>query len=202
MSEKRLSSLADMEKRVFRVLISQNATMPDYLNEKDTAVLARYGDGPHRRFCRESMADPWMTVDFGFCERTKEPLSDFFWMSFAGFGFLEELAEFVEPSLSASGELLPITLEGNAAYAYNVTNVLDVIDYERSEFHYFRTGEIMTFKTSVISMESLCGSQLFKLPIDQTAIFAFEDPHDELSLRLICETHGYSGLEFAELETS
>ncbi|MDX2273165.1 MAG: hypothetical protein NW237_14620 [Cyanobacteriota bacterium] len=78
----------------------------------------------------------WVTDE----EPKKYPLSDF-----PGCGgriaFSQNAVNVLEDLLIPSGELLPIITEYGTYYCYNVTNFVDALDTENSEFDYYYTAE-------------------------------------------------------------
>lgn len=66
--------------------------------------------------------------------------------------------------LNGNAEILPLDCKEGVFYAINVINVIDCIDYEKSEYKTFRDGQrIMRFITYVFNEEKTKGMNLFKL---------------------------------------
>lgn len=86
-------------------------------------------------------------------------------------GLSPHIPVFDEKAISVLGdliignaEILPIDCENGKFYAINVTNVIDCIDYEKSQFRTFRDGKrIMKFEKYVFIKEKIEGMNLFKI---------------------------------------
>ncbi len=66
--------------------------------------------------------------------------------------------------LKDSSELLPIKVDGLDLYMVNITEVLDCIDYEKSEYKLFSDGQrIMRFIKYVFDKDIISGKHIFKI---------------------------------------
>lgn len=86
-------------------------------------------------------------------------------------GFSAHIPVFDEKALSSlrdliedNAEVLPLDCEEGDFYAINVTNVLDCIDYDKSQYKTFRDGKrIMRFTKYVFNPEKVTSQNLFKI---------------------------------------
>ncbi|MFN0160315.1 MAG: imm11 family protein [Burkholderiales bacterium] len=71
--------------------------------------------------------------------------------------------EALKPQLEAAGELLPLTHETHRYFVFNVTNVVDALDEERSELMRFgSSGRIMLVKAFAFHEDRLGRHCVFK----------------------------------------
>ena len=104
--------------------------------------------------------------------------------------------------LERSGELLPLTHKGEQFYVVNVTECINVLDDENTEWVYGRTtGAKIDIKRYAFHANRLTETPLFKIPETCRAeILTFEGlkaPEDEFKFRV--ESSGLTGLIFDEL---
>lgn len=73
---------------------------------------------------------------------------------------VNELRDYLE----GNAEILPISCEGKKFYIINVTNVMDCIDYEASEYKTFRDGvRIMRFTKYAFLRDKIENVHIFKI---------------------------------------
>lgn len=78
--------------------------------------------------------------------------------------FSQRAVDVLGTLLTENGELLPLNCHGKNYFAYNVTNLVDALDFRQSEIVRFSTGRIMDIKKYVFRSESLSEVTVFKLP--------------------------------------
>ena len=67
--------------------------------------------------------------------------------------------------LAGRGELLPLRCADGEYYAFNITCVIDALDYERAEVQRFRSsGRVMEILRYAFHLELLRDATIFKLP--------------------------------------
>lgn len=66
--------------------------------------------------------------------------------------------------LTANGELLPLVYPRRPYFAYNVTNVVDALDEQRSSVIKFSSGRVMSVDRFAFNEGRLLGHTIFKIP--------------------------------------
>jgi hypothetical protein len=69
-----------------------------------------------------------------------------------------------EPHLQGLGQWLKMDYEGVPYWLFNITNVVDALDVNRSTFSYFRDGSIMQVEEFVFKHASLLNQWIFYIP--------------------------------------
>lgn len=78
--------------------------------------------------------------------------------------FDEKAIGVLDDLLIGNAEILPLDCEEGSFYAINVINVIDCIDYEKSQYKTFRDGKrIMRFIKYVFTERKIEGVNLFKI---------------------------------------
>lgn len=96
--------------------------------------------------------------------------------------------------LTEFGELLPVYGEDQTFYVYNVTNLLDIVDFDASELEYFE-GVLIGAKRIVLRDVSFDSPVIFKVcGIERGPIFANE------LFKNIFEGAGLKGIEFTAVQ--
>ncbi|WP_192244614.1 imm11 family protein [Mesorhizobium silamurunense] len=72
-------------------------------------------------------------------------------------------------SLAPYGELIP--LRGEKVWLFNVTNVIDALDRERSEIVYFDDGDILAIERYAFDADKIGTAEVFKLPMRASPVF-------------------------------
>lgn len=150
------------------------------------------GSAEGRRFTKEFAGEPmaatWEPVKMRLLDEGKKKLKlgDFPGHPIAPF-FSQRAVDALGDVLEAAGELLPVQCDGNTYYAYNVLNIVDAIDEDRSEKVLFSDGSIMRFTRYVFKPSALAKQFIFKIPLWKHAstIFvtdAFKGRVDEAGL--------------------
>ena len=81
--------------------------------------------------------------------------------------FSPKAAEALQDLLEGNGELLPLDVSGDPYYMFNITNVIDCLDYDKSDIDsYTKEGsiKILGVVESVLLDEKINSSCIFKLP--------------------------------------
>ena len=98
----------------------------------------------------------------------------------------------IEKNCTDKVEFLPMNKEGEKWWILNSTELLDCIDYEKSEIEFFESsGRIMLIEKYAFIKEKVKGHNLFKLkdyPIDSPIITDV--------LKDVIEKNGFIGFEF------
>jgi hypothetical protein len=102
--------------------------------------------------------------------------------------------------LGQAGELLPLPYEGRDFVVANITECIDALDHDASEWTHYDDGERFRVGTPRFRLDRL-GRQIFKVP--ETALmsmYCYEDSNnaDEQFKRYV-EHEGLTGLVFREL---
>lgn len=79
---------------------------------------------------------PTIVVDYGRMRKKKLPRADISHLWLGSIVLNQRAYAALHPLLSPFGQLLELDCEGSTEYFYNVTNVLDAIDVEKSEKKY------------------------------------------------------------------
>lgn len=116
------------------------------------------------RFFGSSLLSNWNTptIEAYYKKRKIADVSDF---SSGAPLFNEKAVSMLEEFLKAKAELLPAYYEGNKYYVVNVINVIDALDYEKSEFVRFDTGAIMYCTKYFFKSEIVENQHIFKIPL-------------------------------------
>lgn len=116
------------------------------------------------RFFGNSVSSNWKepVIEAYYKKRKIADISDF---SYGAPLFNEKAVIILEEFLKANAELLPAYYEGNKYYVVNVINVIDALDYEKSEFERFETGAVMYCNKYSFKSEVVINQHLFKIPI-------------------------------------
>jgi hypothetical protein len=103
--------------------------------------------------------------------------------------------------LEMAGELLPIVYKTEPYSLLNVTECLDCLDHERTEWVLGKsTGAKIDIKRYVFKAERMPESSVFKIPHRPAEIYVAEgrfDPEDEFKSKV--EENNFSGLLFEEV---
>jgi hypothetical protein len=78
--------------------------------------------------------------------------------------FSDAAAKKLEPILSGNGEFLRLTGKQPEYVAFNVTNMIDGLNVERSEIVYFPSGKVLDIKRFVFDAGKISTSVMFKIP--------------------------------------
>ncbi len=73
------------------------------------------------------------------------------------------------PVLAAYGQLLP--LQGEEAWLFNVTTVLDALDLAHSKIACFDNGDILDIERHVFRQENIGAAEIFKLPMRVSEVY-------------------------------
>ena len=91
--------------------------------------------------------------------------ADFPWYGTQVIILRKEAVERLRPLLLEAGEVLPLACEEAELWLWNVTNVVDALDYERSKIVRFpSSGRIMDIREHVFRPHLLGSQPAFKLP--------------------------------------
>lgn len=92
------------------------------------------------------------------------PVSDFPYMHLVP-TFSSNAVRELEDLLTPHGELLPVRAKRGEFYVFNVTNVVDALDENRSELERFTSsGRVMRIRRFVFRPDAVAGQTIFKIP--------------------------------------
>lgn len=83
---------------------------------------------------------------------------------------------------SKSGEFLPLRMKGEKLYVYHCTNVLNVLDENRSQIERFSTGRIMNIVDYKLKLDELDSVDVFRIEGDKWKVFVSEEVVKEISI--------------------
>ena len=66
--------------------------------------------------------------------------------------------------MNLSGEFLPLACNEKDYVAFNVTDVIDALNVDRSQIVYFPNGRVLDIKRFVLNSEPLFKSVMFRIP--------------------------------------
>ncbi len=118
----------------------------------------------NRRFDGSSLKKNWTgQEEFGFAP-DRRPKGDTPGLSSHIPVFSRRAVEILGDLLKDSGELLPITCEGEDYFLFNVTRLVDALDEDASGLERLSTGRIMAIDRYSFVKSKLMGVDIFKLP--------------------------------------
>jgi hypothetical protein len=77
--------------------------------------------------------------------------------------FSEKAIEIMKPFLTENVQILPLTHPNHKYYLLNVTNVIDALDYDNSEFLKLRSGKKVKVKQYVFKEDLVLNQDIFKI---------------------------------------
>jgi len=159
-------------------------------NEKEEQEF----DKLYESFWGQPLGDRWKTFHLRSSESYHHlPMGDF--PHFFGDVLLlsARAKEILQDMMAPSGEFLEMKYGNESVYAFNVTNVMDVLDENKSEVKRFKSsGRIMSIEKYEFIPHLLENQVIFKIPQQKVRIFVT----DKLIQRV--NEHGLVGLEFVE----
>jgi hypothetical protein len=120
--------------------------------------------------------------------------SDFPWLGEHAPILRRPAVEALEHILRKHGQLLP--LSGEDVWLFNVTTVLDALDYELSRIAYFEDGNILAIEHHVFDRGKIGAAEVFKLPIRTSSIYVTDTFVERI------RSAGLRGVSFKELWNS
>ncbi|HYG33843.1 MAG TPA: hypothetical protein VEC99_03610 [Clostridia bacterium] len=177
----------------------------DFPHYVDLAVHERDASWFGKRYSHDFNGRPllrkWKPVQL-YIRNPRRPRPDFYNFGIAKFVCNERARQLAEVPLAESGELLPVSIEGEAENfcLFNVTTCVNAVDQERSVWEYYGPkGEYRTLRKPAFIPERLGDEYLFKIQEDAgTEIYCLERSGDpaENEFKALVEYHGLTGLEF------
>lgn len=104
----------------------------------------------------------------------KEPLPRSDFPSLAAFVpvFSQRAVDLLEDYLAPNGELLPLSFPGGQYYAYNCTNTVDCLDFDRSAIVRFpSSGRIQRIQRYFFVPDKLAQTEIFRIPEGSSYVF-------------------------------
>lgn len=167
----------------------------ELINNKDSLLLAAVDDDSHpingSNFKGKSLSDIWNPV-------TVETLYKRNYSDFPKYGIgkpvvSEKVRDILLPYISEQVEFLPLHHENNRLYMLNVTNILNCVDWNRSEVRRFKSGMFADFNKLVLDFNKIPeGTFIFK--IKETAVTTV---YVTDLFRNLVEQHNFKGLDFS-----
>ncbi len=152
-------------------------------------------------FSGRPFSKPWKKVEL-FFDKVNMPIGDFSFFRLSAFVCNKRARLLVGEPLEMSGELLPVSVEGQtgAFYICNVTNCLPALDPDRSTWKRAGVaGRLRVLVRPSFIPERLGEDSLFKIAEDgATYVYCVErtgDPEDG-EFKAIVEHHKLTGLGF------
>jgi hypothetical protein len=105
--------------------------------------------------------------------------------------FSERAVEVLSNHLEPYGELLPLDVEGDTYFLYNVTNIIDAIDQEKSVKRGTGRIKIPAFVADKIPKDV----EIFKVPETQRSQIYFHEINGE-NIKTLIEQYGLNGAHF------
>ncbi|MDX8447992.1 imm11 family protein [Mesorhizobium captivum] len=112
--------------------------------------------------------------------------SDFPWLGEHAPLLRKPAVDALQASLGPYGELVP--LRGEKVWLFNVTNMIDALDRERSEIVYFDDGDILAIERYAFHADKIGTAEVFKLPMRASPVFVndvFVDRVRDAGLRMV-----------------
>jgi hypothetical protein len=128
------------------------------VDDSDARILSDLHDGPVVAAWKPVRAE-WIEEDITM----GKPKSDFPTLGTTPV-FSQRAVDTLLDLLVENGEILPLEVEGESYFAYNVTRTLDALDQDRSVIVRYPTGRILDVTRYAFLPEKLDGSPIFRLP--------------------------------------
>ena len=128
------------------------------VDDSDARILSDLHDGPAGTAWKPVRAE-WIEED----TKEEKAKSDFPTLGTTPV-FSERAVDTLLDLLVENGEILPLEVEGERYFAYNVTRTLDALDQDRSAIIRYPTGRILDVTRYVFLPEKLDGAAIFRLP--------------------------------------
>lgn len=103
----------------------------------------------------------------------------------------ERAVEILKKHLEPYGELLPLDVEGETYYLYNVTKIIDALDQNKSVKRSSGIIKQAAFNPSKIPVDV----EVFKVPETQVSLIYFNEISGE-NIKTLIEKHGLVGARF------
>jgi hypothetical protein len=112
-----------------------------------------------------------------------------------------EATERLNSHFSFAGELLPLPYKGTVFTLLNVTQCIDVLDHDRTEFNILPSGIKAGIERFAFLAHRFVETSLFKIPeFKGGEIFVLEGANDfEMEFREAVAAYGFEGLIFKEI---
>jgi hypothetical protein len=119
-----------------------------------------------RRFNGKPMLLPWTDVTIGIDPDPRSlPLGDFPSLIPGVPVFSPKAVAALRDMLVGNGEILPITIDGEQYFLYNVTRIVDALDEENSEISRFEgSSRVLDIDEYAFLPRKLSGKVIFKIP--------------------------------------
>lgn len=146
-----------------------------------------------RRNPTENIGDKWLLLSCKFYESLYESkrLGNFLHSS-NGLVLDQKAAQLFQAWVAPSIELLPLKTDHGDFYLLHVLDIIDCIDYKRSEIIYYQsTGRLAGIPKRVFRKELIAGKHIFMLPEDGMPNIYISD-----EFKKAIEDNGLEGVKF------
>ncbi|MCG7505046.1 imm11 family protein [Mesorhizobium retamae] len=126
-------------------------------------------------------------------DTTDRTYSDFPWLGEHVPILKKPALDALAPVLAKYGQLLPV--QGEEAWLFNATTVLDALDPDQSRIVYFDNGDILDIERSVFRKEVIGSTEIFKLPMRASAVYVTDGFVEQV------RNAGLRGVSFAPVWT-
>lgn len=120
-----------------------------------------------------------------------------FWAASGTMLISEKAKKCLEGVISKSGELIPLKYKDRLLYLINITKILDVLDYDKSEFMQLSTGLVYGISKYSFIFDKLQENDIFKVMLNGR-IFTSEIFVTD-KIKKIIEENNLTGFKFTEV---
>lgn len=93
-----------------------------------------------------------------------KPIGDVFSVEISSFILNEKSYKALYPYLKNHSQIFKIKSDNKIFYVVNVIDIIDCLNYDKSELKYFSSGRVMDVEKYVFKTEKLKNATIFKLP--------------------------------------
>lgn len=124
-----------------------------------------------------------------------KPIGDVFSVEVSSFILNEKSYKILYPYIKNEAQIFKVKCENDNLYVVNITNIIDCLDYDKSEIKHFpSSGRVMRVVNYVFKIEKLKNTTIFKLPEFPKGISYVTD-----RFKNIVEENNIKGFKFKEL---
>ncbi len=124
-----------------------------------------------------------------------KPIGDVFSVEVSSFILNEKSYKILYPYIKNEAQIFKVKCENDNLYVVNITNIIDCLDYDKSEIKRFpSSGRVMRVIKYVFKIEKLRNTTIFKLPEFPKGISYVTE-----NFKNIVEKNNIKGFKFKEL---
>ena len=124
-----------------------------------------------------------------------KPIGDVFSVEVSSFILNEKCYKILYPYIKNEAQIFKVKCENDNLYVVNITNIIDCLDYDKSEIKRFpSSGRVMRVIKYVFKIEKLRNTTIFKLPEFPKGISYVTE-----NFKNIVEKNNIKGFKFKEL---